>query len=296
MSTPECNCFLSSHFRDQRTSPPFTAQHYPKSFQRRQVNVGFSIHGSLLLAIAWTETFQEFAFIGSTKSGRREEATECNFTIMKPITWLRKFAKRGNQDYPVATLAFYGPDDKKASKAVLGIILSKGSEVQLHKWFRESPDADLRYDINLQNAWIEIIRREGVRRVAMIEEINGCPHEEGLDYPLGEVCPKCPFWAHWQRPLEPPSTVLTAIATYRQDQWEALLAAAADRDKLEDTWEEWNAGLEKLITSLEARGISYLRVLLDVEEIEQFCEEQGIPNDAKARSILAIRKAEQNTQ
>jgi hypothetical protein len=189
-----------------------------------------------------------------------------------------------------------GPDDKKASKAVLGIILSKESEVQLHKWFRESPAADLRYDITLQNAWIEIIRREGVRSVAMIEEINGCPHEEGLDYPLGQVCPKCPFWAHRQRPLEPPATVLTAIATYRQDQWEALLAAAADRDKLEDTWEEWNAGIEKLIASLEARGISYLRVLLDVEEIEQFCEEQGIPNDAKTRSILAIRKAEQNTR
>jgi hypothetical protein len=110
--------------------------------------------------------------------------------------WLRKFAKRGDQGYPVATLAFYGPDDKKASKAVLGIILSKDAEAQLHKWFRESPDADLRYDINLQNAWIEIIRREGVRSVAMIEEINGCPHEEGVDYPLGEVCPACPFWAH----------------------------------------------------------------------------------------------------
>jgi hypothetical protein len=44
---------------------------------------------------------------------------------------------------------------QKASKAVLGIILSKESEVQLHKWFRESPAADLRYDIKLQNAWIK---------------------------------------------------------------------------------------------------------------------------------------------
>jgi hypothetical protein len=100
--------------------------------------------------------------------------------MMKPITWLRRIAKRGNQGYPVATLAFYGPDDKKASKAVLGIILSKDSEVQLHKWFRESPDADLRHDNKLQNAWIEIIRREGVRSVAMIEEINGCPQEQGI--------------------------------------------------------------------------------------------------------------------
>ena len=78
---------------------------------------------------------------------------------MKPITWLRKFANRGDQGHPVATLAFYGPDDKKASKAVLGIIPSKDSEAQLHKWFRESPDADLRYDIKLQNC-SGIIRRK----------------------------------------------------------------------------------------------------------------------------------------
>ena len=43
-------------------------------------------------------------------------------------------------------------------------------------------------------------------------------------------------------------------------------------------------------------SIPYVRVLLEVEEIEQFCEEQGILNDVKARSNLAIRKAEQNTR
>jgi len=211
---------------------------------------------------------------------------------MKPITWLRKFVNRGDQGYPGATLAFYGPDDKKASKAVLGIILSKDSEVQLHKWFRESPDADLRYDIKLQNAWIEIIRREGVQSLAMLEEINGCPHEEGVDYPLGQVCTACPFWAQRRRPVNPPATILPAIASYRQDQWEALLAIAADRAKLETTWEEWNADVEKLVAELKERGISCVRVLLDVEEIKQYCEEQGIPNDGKARAALAARKAQ----
>jgi hypothetical protein len=121
---------------------------------------------------------------------------------MRPITWLRQLAKRGDRGYPVATLAFYGPDDKKASKAVLGIIVSQGADPQLHKWFREVPDADLRYDVKLQNAWIEIIRREGARSLAMLEAINGCPHEEGIDYPLGQVCPACPFWAHRRRPGE----------------------------------------------------------------------------------------------
>ena len=121
---------------------------------------------------------------------------------MRPITWLRKLAKRGDRGYPVATLAFYGPDDKKASKAVLGIIVSQDADPQLHKWFREVPDADLRYDVKLQSAWLEIMRREGVQSLAMLEAINGCTHEEGIDYPLGQVCPACPFWAHRRRPGE----------------------------------------------------------------------------------------------
>jgi hypothetical protein len=209
---------------------------------------------------------------------------------MKPITWLRKLAKRGDQGYPFATLAFYGPDDQKASKAVLGIILSKGAEPQLHKWFRESPNVDLRYSIHLQNAWIEIIRREGVRSVAMGEEINGCPHEEGQDYPLGEVCPECPYWADRERPYEAPATP-TPIAIYRQDQWETLLAAAADRDSLEKTWEKWKAGIEKVIVALKKAGIPFVLIPLDVEEIARYCKEQGVPNDLKARYDLMILKA-----
>ncbi|MFL5236975.1 MAG: hypothetical protein ACJ8EL_05125 [Rhizomicrobium sp.] len=35
--------------------------------------------------------------------------------------------------------------------------------------------------------------------VAMTEGIVGCPHEEGIDYPLGEACPDCPYWAERDR-------------------------------------------------------------------------------------------------
>jgi hypothetical protein len=213
---------------------------------------------------------------------------------MKPITRLRKLAKRRDKGYPVATIIFYGPDDKKASKVVLGIIASEGAAPQLQKWFRRSPNADLRYDIDLQNTWLEIIRREGVHRVAMIEEINGCPHEEGVDYPVGEVCPKCLFWADRQRPIEPqpPPAFLMAVATYREDQWDSLLASAADRDSMDETWEEWNEGIEEVIANLESQGHAYICVQLDVEEIEQYCQEKGVPNDSKARSALAILKAQ----
>lgn len=42
-----------------------------------------------------------------------------------------KFAKkraRGFQGYPVATVAFYGPDDKRATKVSVGIVTEEGAE------------------------------------------------------------------------------------------------------------------------------------------------------------------------
>jgi hypothetical protein len=91
----------------------------------------------------------------------------------------------------------------------------------------------------------------------------------------------------------PPPPSFPQSPANEPDQWEALLASAADREKLEDTWEEWNAGVEKLIAEFQARGIPHVRVPLDIEEIKQFCEEQDIANDGKARAALAARKAEQ---
>ena len=194
----------------------------------------------------------------------------------------------------MATLAFYGPDDKKASKAVLGIKPNEDADVELHKWFRESPEVDLRYDVKLQNTWIEIMRREGVRNFVMMEEIFGCPHEEGIDYPVGEVCPECPFWAD-RPPVEPkPATrAFTAIASYKPEQWQELLATADDRGNLAKTWEEWNAGVEQLTKKMSARGIPFVRVVLDVDEINQYCEEHGVPNNGDTRSKLAILKGEE---
>lgn len=152
----------------------------------------------------------------------------------------------------------------------------------------------MRYDVKLQNTWIEIMRREGVRNFVMMEEIFGCPHEEGIDYPVGEVCPECPFWAD-RPPVEPkPATrAFAAIASYKPDQWQELLATADDRDNLEKTWEEWNVKVESLTEKMSARGIPFVRVVLDVDEINQYCKEHGVPNNGDTRSKLAILKGEE---
>ena len=54
---------------------------------------------------------------------------------------LTKKAKKGFRGFPVATVAFYGPDNRRASKLAVGIVLAENEEaVELKRWFAEPGD------------------------------------------------------------------------------------------------------------------------------------------------------------
>jgi len=111
---------------------------------------------------------------------------------------LKKKARRGFRGYPVATIAFYGPDDVRASKVAVGIMVAQGADPKaLERWFDE--EGDVRRNPAIGNQILQFIQDHEVKTVVMTERIIGCPHEEGKDYPDGEVCPQCPFWAHRDR-------------------------------------------------------------------------------------------------
>ncbi len=112
--------------------------------------------------------------------------------IRTPISALRRAARRGNQGFPLATVAFYGPDDRRASKVVLGIIIFEGAEPQLQEW--TSAAGDIRKDPAVLQTILNQMREHGVKSVATVDRIIGCPHEEGVDYPEGQACPQCGFW------------------------------------------------------------------------------------------------------
>ena len=107
---------------------------------------------------------------------------------------LRKKANRGFRGYPVATMAFYGPDDEVASKVAVGILPSEQTGVsELERWFSDA--GDVRVDPRVEAEVIDFIKGQGVKTVVIADAIMGCPHEEGIDYPDGASCPKCPYWA-----------------------------------------------------------------------------------------------------
>ncbi len=109
-----------------------------------------------------------------------------------------KKAKHAFRGYPVATVAFYGPDDSRASKVAVSIINAEDANPSfLERWFLE--DGDVRTDPGITDQILRFIQEHQAKSVSMADRIIGCPHEEGIDYPDGEVCPQCPFWANRDR-------------------------------------------------------------------------------------------------
>lgn len=106
---------------------------------------------------------------------------------------LRKKARRGFRGYPIATIAFYGPDDTTATKLTVGIVPAEHADVSdLQRWF--SDNTDIRNDATVAQDALAFIEAAGAKSVVMTDRIIGCPHEEGIDYE-GQSCPACPFWA-----------------------------------------------------------------------------------------------------
>ena len=111
---------------------------------------------------------------------------------------LQKKLRRGFRGYPLATIAYYGPDDARASKVAVGIIRGdKEAVAELRRW--SSAETDVRLDTTINREIADFIQVQGARTVAGVDRIIGCPHEEGVDYQQGGLCPACPFWANRDR-------------------------------------------------------------------------------------------------
>ena len=109
---------------------------------------------------------------------------------------LPRRARRGYRGDPVATVAFYGPDRRLATKIAVGIIPDEHSgPIALERWYSED-GADLRRSAAVAEEILRFIDAHGAKTVTMSDGTIGCPHEEGKDYAEGEACPRCPYWHH----------------------------------------------------------------------------------------------------
>ena len=107
---------------------------------------------------------------------------------------LKKISEKGVRGYPRATVAYYGPDNKRAFKVAAGIVPPEGADPErLERWISEMTGVRKGAFINEQIYKFIIIN--DAKSVVITDGIIGCPHEEGIDYPENSSCPQCPFWA-----------------------------------------------------------------------------------------------------
>lgn len=117
--------------------------------------------------------------------------------LQRARTWLDKRSRQSRRGFPLATMVFYGPDDQQATKLCVTVHSEEGVEPVLKRWF--SDEHDIRTNNSVTIEAVDFLKGHAVQRVLAVDGIFGCPHEEGIDYPEGEVCPRCPFWAHRDR-------------------------------------------------------------------------------------------------
>jgi hypothetical protein len=94
------------------------------------------------------------------------------------------------ENYPIGTLAYYGPDNQTCTRIIASVINAPNAKPQ----FREWQDIDVCENPQVASEIGDYFRLAGVKDVIMTEGVVGCPHDEGVDYSLGESCPECPFW------------------------------------------------------------------------------------------------------
>ena len=112
--------------------------------------------------------------------------------------WMRKRQRMPKREFPLATMVYYGPDDQRATKLAVALIENDGEEPGvLNRWM--SDEGDIRHNDQVLMEAVQWLKAHAVQRVLVVDRILGCPHEEGIDYPEGEPCPLCLFWADRDR-------------------------------------------------------------------------------------------------
>ena len=99
--------------------------------------------------------------------------------------------KNNSGKFPLGTVALYGPNDKITTKIVAAVFKKEGAEPILEKW----AGTKLKGDPKVADGIKAFFAVHGVKNLVMTSENMGCPHEEGLDFPSGEDCPFCRWWA-----------------------------------------------------------------------------------------------------
>jgi hypothetical protein len=74
------------------------------------------------------------------------------------------------------------------------------------------------------------------------------------------------------------------VAWYTRETWERLRELAADREVLDDTFENWEQGALAAVFELESAGRQVHKIPIDIDALVLWCREHGHRLDTAARA------------
>jgi len=84
--------------------------------------------------------------------------------------------------------------------------------------------------------------------------------------------------------------VVLGIAWYRREQWLLLKSASVDADEMHDSYDEWVDSAEKAFSCMRKEEKNVLKVVVDVEELIDWCRKENCPVDSSARARFVNHK------
>lgn len=74
------------------------------------------------------------------------------------------------------------------------------------------------------------------------------------------------------------------MAYYRKKDWKRFLKMIDDRESMHETWDDWHKDYMNARKSLASKGFEVFDVVIDLNELTNYCKSKGIKNDGNARS------------
>jgi hypothetical protein len=112
----------------------------------------------------------------------------------KFIKRLHKKAIKGRRGWPMATVAWYGPDADRATKVAVGIMPAwNAPAIAMRDW--HATEGDIRKNSAVAEQMLAFVAEHNALSVGIAPKILGCPHQQGIDYE-GDWCPDpaCAYW------------------------------------------------------------------------------------------------------
>jgi len=82
----------------------------------------------------------------------------------------------------------------------------------------------------------------------------------------------------------PERALVVGFAWFDRKQWQRLTEAVADRNELDDTYEQWEQSALEAVRMIERQGQKVEMVHIEVESLVSWCMAKGLPVNGKSRA------------